>query len=94
MARQPKWNRQASGPSPRRARPLAEWAGWLFVSVLLGCASVAGSDAAEQIDIMILTTDRETTDAVLERLEGAVSLPSGEVDTAALFRGHLTGVRD
>ena len=43
---------------------------------------------------MILTTDRETTDAVRERLEGAESLPSREVDTAALFQGHLTGLRD
>jgi hypothetical protein len=63
-----------------------------------GCASVdagiKGAEAAIQIDIFILVTDRTTADEVLGRLQGVENLPALQAGQIAWSRGNLKGTRD
>ena len=72
--------------------------GLLFALMVSGCASVdvvlKGTQAASQIDIFILATDRATADEVLGRLQGVEELTALHADQERGSRGHLTGTRD
>jgi hypothetical protein len=94
MSRGSNRNREVSGASSRAARDLAVSAGLLFVLALSGCASVSGVAVAPPIDIMILTTDRETTDQVLRRLQSVERMPASQTATEGVSRGTLAGAND
>jgi len=94
MARRSKRLQGASGLSTRAPRDLAATACLLFVLLLSGCASLVGAAAEGSIDVMILTTDRETTDEVSRRLQGVERVPSPQTGTEGVSTGTLTGVRD
>ena len=101
MARPSKRNEgtnQTTRASPRRAWGLAARAGLLFVLVIQGCASIDAdlkrSEAASQVDIFVLTTDRPTADEVIRRLQGVENQPASQSGEEVWSRGHLEGVRD
>lgn len=89
---------RAARASSLRTGVLAASAALLIASAISGCASVDagidGTQAAVQIDIFILVTDRATGDEVLGRLQGVEHVPALQAGQMTWSRGHLAGMRD
>jgi hypothetical protein len=62
---------------------------FLLAVATTGCASVDGARIESRIDILVMTTDRETTDALLDRLQGVERLPAAPAQAGSWFRGRL-----
>ena len=92
------WTNRASIASSLRPAVLAVCVGSLFAFVTSGSASVdtdiKGAEAAIEIDIFIVATDRETADELLGRLQDVENVPALKVGDRSWSRGHLTSMRD
>ena len=71
-------------------------AGMLFALAMAGCASggidLKRLETASQVDIVVLTTDKETTNEVLQRLRDVEVLPTPRAGAETWSRGLVTGL--